>query len=290
MVDFKMVDINGQYRHVTIPAGNFSESTMKNGIGFDASNYGYAVVEKSDMVFIPDPDTAQIDPFCQIPTLSMTGNAMIIDNPENRPLPQYPRNIVLAAEQYMRDCGIADEMYILPEFEFYLFDNVAWEVQPNSVGFSIDAVQAHWNSGVEGSGNVVAKQKNYHIAKPFDVSYEARSEMCMLMEEAGIKLNYHHPEVGAAGQFEIEPHLGIMSQMADATMNIKYIIHNVARKYGLSATFMPKPVAGEAGNGMHVHMLLMKDGEPVFSDDNGYSILSREAHYFMGGLLKHLLQ
>ena len=113
MVDFKMVDINGQYRHVTIPAGNFSESTIKNGIGFDASNYGYAVVEKSDMVFIPDPDTAQIDPFCQIPTLSMTGNAMIIDNPENRPLPQYPRNIVLAAEQYMRDCGIADEMYIL---------------------------------------------------------------------------------------------------------------------------------------------------------------------------------
>ncbi|MBQ9920866.1 MAG: type I glutamate--ammonia ligase [Clostridia bacterium] len=288
MVDFKMVDINGQYRHVTIPAGNFSESVLKNGIGFDASNYGYAVVEKSDMVFIPDPDTAAIDPFCQIPTLSMTGNAMIIGNPENKPLPQYPRNIVLAAEKYMRDCGIADEMYILPEFEFYLFDSVTWEVQPNSSGYTVDAVQAHWNSAVEGSGNIVAKQKNYHIAKPFDVSYEARSEMCMLMEEAGIKLNYHHPEVGAAGQFEIEPHLGIMSQMADATMNIKYIIHNVARKYGLSATFMPKPVAGEAGNGMHVHMLLMKDGEPVFSDDNGYSNLSREAHYFMGGLLKHI--
>ncbi len=288
MVDFKMVDINGQYRHVTIPANNFSEKTMKNGIGFDASNYGYAVVEKSDMVFIPDPDTAVIDPFCQIATLSMTGNAMIIDNPENRPLAQYPRNIVLAAEQYMRDEGIADTMKILPEFEFYLFNDVAWEVQPNSIGMSVDATQAHWNSGVEGTGTVVAKQKNYHIAKPFDVSYEARSEMCMLIEDAGISLNYHHPEVGAAGQFEIEPELGEMSKMADATMMIKYIIHNVAKKYGMSATFMPKPVMGEAGNGMHVHMLLLKDGKPVFSDDNGYSNLSREAHYFMGGLLKHI--
>ncbi|MBR2471327.1 MAG: type I glutamate--ammonia ligase [Clostridia bacterium] len=288
MVDFKMVDINGQYRHVTIPATNFSEKTMKNGIGFDASNYGYAVVEKSDMVFIPDPDTAVIDPFCQIPTLSMTGNAMIIDNPENRPLSQYPRNIVLAAEQYMKDCGIADEMKILPEFEFYLFDRVGWEVKPNSIGMMIDAAQAHWNTDAEGTGNIVAKQKNYHIAKPFDVSYEARSEMCMLIEEAGIKLNYHHPEVGAAGQFEIEPELGKMSEMADATMMIKYIIHNVAHKYGMSATFMPKPVMGEAGSGMHVHMLLMKDGKPVFSDDNGYANLSREAHWFMGGLLKHI--
>ena len=288
MVDFKMVDINGQFRHVTIPAGNFSQEVLKNGIGFDASNYGYAVVEKSDMVFIPDPDTALVDPFCAIPTLSMTGNAMIIDNPENRPLPQYPRNIVLAAEQYMRDCGIADTMMILPEFEFYLFDNVSWQVDSQSVGYAIDAKQAHWNSAAADDGVIVQKQKNYHIAKPFDVSYEARSEMCMLIEEAGIALNYHHPEVGAAGQFEIEPQLGSMSQMADATMMIKYIIRNVAQKYGLSATFMPKPVAGEAGSGMHVHMLLLKDGKPVFSDDNGYAHLSREAHYFMGGLLKHI--
>ena len=118
MVDFKMVDIHGQFRHVTIPAKDFNEELMENGVGFDASNYGYAVVEKSDMVFIPDPDTAVVDPFCQIPTLSMTGNAMIIDHPKNRPLAQYPRNIVLAAEQYMKDSGIADTMLILPEFEF----------------------------------------------------------------------------------------------------------------------------------------------------------------------------
>ena len=288
MVDFKMVDINGQYRHVTIPAEYFSEETMVEGIGFDASNYGYAVVEKSDMVFIPDPDTATIDPFCTIPTLSMTGNAMIIDSPENRPLAQYPRNIVLAAEKYMRDSGIADTMLILPEFEFYLFDQVGWEVGPNAIGMTLDANQAHWNGNVEGFGCVVPKQKNYHIAKPFDPTYECRSEMCMLMEEAGISIKYHHPEVGAAGQFEIEPHLGEMSKMADATMMIKYIIRNTALKHGKTATLMPKPVYGEAGNGMHVHILLMKDGQPVFSDDNGYSHLSETAHYFMGGLQKHI--
>ena len=288
MVDFKMVDIHGQFRHVTIPAQNFSEQTMVDGIGFDASNYGYAVVEKSDMVFIPDPDTAMIDPFCEIPTLTMSGNAMIIDTPINRPLAQYPRNIVLAAEQYMRDTGIADTMLILPEFEFYLFDNVGWEVGPNSVSMFVDAKQSYWNSMDEGLGHIVPKQKAYHIAKPFDTSYECRSEMCLLMEEAGIKVKYHHPEVAASGQFEIEPMLGEMSKMADATMTIKYIIKNTAKKYGKSATLMPKPIYGEAGSGMHVHMLLMKDGEPVFSDDNGYSHLSETAHYFIGGLLKHI--
>ena len=288
MVDFKMVDINGQYRHVTIPAENFSEDTMKSGIGFDASNYGYAVVEKSDMVFIPDPDTAIIDPFCSIPTLSMTGNAMIIDNPQNRPLAQYPRNIVLAAEKYMADCGVADTMLVLPEFEFYLFDQVGWNVSPDNISASVDAKQSYWNSDISGDGVIVPKQKNYHIAKPFDVNYECRSEMCMDMADAGIEINYHHPEVAASGQFEIEPQLGKMSTMADATMWIKYIIRNTALKYGKTATFMPKPIYGEAGSGMHVHMLLLKDGKPVFSDDNGYANLSDTAHYFMGGLLKHI--
>ena len=288
MVDFKMVDINGQFRHVTIPAQNFNEDTMKDGVGFDASNYGYAVVEKSDMVFIPDPDTALIDPFCEIPTLSMTGNAMIIDYPNNRPLAQYPRNIVQAAEQYMKDTGIADEMLILPEFEFYLFDDVAWDVSHNRIAAEIDADQAPWNTYNEGYGNVIGSQKAYHVAKPLDTSFECRSEMCMEIEKAGIPVKYHHPEVGAAGQFEIEPKLGKMSKMADGTMMIKYIIRNVAAKYGKTATFMPKPVYNEAGSGMHVHMLLLKNGQPVFSDDNGYSHLSEAAHFFMGGLLKHI--
>ena len=288
MVDFKMVDIHGKFRHVTIPASNFTEETMTDGIGFDASNYGYAVVEKSDMVFLPDPDTMQIDPFCEVATLSMTGNAMVIDYPQNRPLAQYPRNIVVAAEKYMRDSGIADTMLILPEFEFYLFDDVAWKVAPNEISMRLDAEQAYWNSDVNMKGVIVPKQGHYHIAKPLDRTFECRSEMCLLMEEAGIPIKYHHPEVGGSGQFEIEPKLAPMSKMADDTMMIKYIIQNTALKHGKSATFMPKPVYGEAGSGMHVHMLLLKDGEPVFSDDNGYSHLSKEAHWFMGGLLKHI--
>ena len=288
MVDFKIVDINGQFRHVTIPASQFTPDTMKEGIGFDASNYGYAVVEKSDMVFIPDLDTAVIDPYCQIPTLSITGNAMIIDYPENRPLAQYPRNIVKAATQYMKDSGIADEMIILPEFEFHVFDQAGWAVRPNNISMTIDADQAPWNSDSEGLGTVVPHQKNYHIALPFDATYEMRSDACLELEKMGIAIKYHHPEVGASGQFEIEPMLGEMTHMADATMMIKYVIHNTALQYGKVATFMPKPVYGEAGNGMHVHMLLLKDGEPVFSDDDGYSHLSKEAHWFMGGLLKHV--
>ena len=288
MIDFKIVDINGQYRHVTIPAKQLSEDTLKYGIGFDASNYGYAVVEKSDMVFVPDLDTAIIDPFCETPTLSITGDAMIIDYPENRPLAQYPRNIIKAANKYMKDSGIADQMLILPEFEFYLFDQVGWTLDPNNISVSLDFNQAHWNSAYEGKGCVVPFQKAYHVAKPFDSTYECRSEMCMLMEEAGIPIKYHHPEVGASGQFEIEPLLGEVTKMADATMLIKYIIHNTALKHGKAATFMPKPVKGEAGSGMHVHMILFKDGEPLFSDDNGYSHLSQTAHYFIGGLLKHI--
>ena len=147
MLDFKMIDINGAFRHVTIPAVRFSEKTLSDGIGFDASNYGYAMVEKSDMVFIPDVTTAMIDPFCEVPTLSMTGNAMIIGYPHNRPLPQYPRNIVLAAEQYMRDSGIADKMLILPEFEFYLFDRAGWKIGNNFQEAKVDFGQAHWKIG-----------------------------------------------------------------------------------------------------------------------------------------------
>ena len=288
MVDFRMVDIKGGLRHVTIPAKRFTAEVLKDGIGFDASNYGYAVVEKSDMVFIPDPETAYIDPFCEVPTLAMSGNAMIIDNPKNRPLPQYPRNIVKAAEDYMKKQGVADTMMILPEFEFYIFDDARWEVEHDAIGFEIDAEQAHWNSGVNDLANTVPSQGNYHIALPMDVTYECRSEMVSILEDMGIPIHYHHPEVGAAGQYEIEPKLGKMSEMADATINIKYVIHNTAYKFGKTATFMPKPVYGEAGSSMHVHMLLYKGGKPVFYDAKGYSQLSKEAHYFMGGILKHI--
>ena len=288
MIDFKMTDIDGRYRHISIPAARFTADTMKYGIGFDGSNYGFAPVENSDMVFIPDLATAYIDPFCEIPTLSMSGNAMIIDKPNNRPFDQYPRNVIKAATDYMKSTGIADEMIIGPEFEFHVFDNVWYEISSNCVSYEVDTKQAEWNSSSEDSkGYQVNPKRGYHIAPPNDITQDTRSRMCMLMEQMGVPVKYHHHEVGGSGQLEIEVELGEVAEMADRTMTTKYVIKNEAIREGKTATLMPKPIASEAGNGMHVHMLLKKDGKPVFYSEDGYANLSETAHYFMGGLLKH---
>ncbi len=293
MIDFKMTDIDGRWRHITIPVGRFNEDIFTYGIGFDGSNYGYAPVEKSDMVFIPDPDTAVVDPFTEVPTLTMCGDVCIIGavGEPNRPFDQYPRNVSLRAMEYMKEQGIADEMLIGPEFEFHLFDNVSYTVTPQRTSYTVDTRQAAWNSSRESADNAgfqVPKGGGYHIAAPQDVAYSLRSKMCMMLEEWGVAVKYHHHEVGGSGQMEIEVELGDMVDMADKTMIIKYVIHNAAVQDGRTATFMPKPIYKEAGNGMHVHMLLKKDGQPVFFDKNGYSGLSETAHYFMGGLLRHI--
>ncbi|MDO4272604.1 MAG: type I glutamate--ammonia ligase [Eubacteriales bacterium] len=290
MIDFKMTDLDGRWRHITIPVERFNDDIFIYGIGFDGSNYGYAPVEKSDMVFIPDPATAVIDPFTDVPTLTMCGNVCVIGK-ENTPFDQYPRNVCLRAIEYMKAEEIADEMLIGPEFEFHLFDNVSYSVEPQRAGFTVDTRQASWNSGKESPDNKgfqVPKGGGYHIAAPHDIAYNLRSKMCMYMEDWGVDVKYHHHEVGGSGQMEIEVELGGLVDMADKTMIIKYIIQNTAVQDGRTATFMPKPIYGEAGNGMHVHMLLMKNGEPVFYDEEGYSGLSQTAHYFMGGLLKHI--
>lgn len=290
MIDFKMTDLDGRWRHITIPVERFNEDIFVQGIGFDGSNYGYAPVEKSDMVFIPDPATAVIDPFVEIPTLTMCGNVCVIGE-ENRPFDQYPRNVSLRAVEYMKKQGIADEMLIGPEFEFHLFDNVSYTVSPQKTSFTIDTAQASWNSGKESpynNGFQVPAGGGYHIAAPQDIAYNLRSKMCILLENWGVDVKYHHHEVGGSGQMEIEVELGDMVDMADKTMIIKYVIKNTAVQAGKTATFMPKPIHREAGNGMHVHMLLKKDGKPVFYDEDGYSGLSQTAHYFIGGLLRHI--
>ncbi len=287
MIDFKMIDLDGRWRHLTIPAERFTDDTIKYGIGFDGSNYGYAAVEKSDMVFIPNIETAHIDPFVEISTLTMMGDVCSIGKDENKPFDQYPRNVAKAAMAYMRNEGIADEMIIGPEFEFHLLDNVSYETSPNCVSYSVDTQQAVWNTKYESNGYQVPLKGGYHIAAPQDITYSLRSKMCMTLNDWGVDVKYHHHEVGGPGQLEIEVELGDMVDMADKTMIIKYVIKNEAVAAGKTATFMPKPIAGEAGNGMHVHMLLKKDGNPIFYDENGYSGLSQEAHWFIGGLLKH---
>ncbi len=289
MIDFKMIDLNGRWHHLTIPADRFTEKTMTAGIGFDGSNYGFAPVEKSDMVFIPDLSSAAIDDFCEIKTLSMIGDVRIIGDKENIPFNQEPRNVSKRAEEYMKELGVADTFLLGPEFEFYVFDEATYSNKPNCSGFSVDGQEAFWNTGEFGSnGFQTPHQGGYHIAPPQDIQYDYRSRVTMLMEQQGIKVKYHHHEVGGPGQMEIEVEFAPMTEMADKTMLTKYIIKNEAVKEGKTATFMPKPIYGEAGSGMHVHMLMFKNGQPVFYNEDGYSGLSQTAMYFIGGLLKHV--
>lgn len=285
MVDFKMTDIDGRWRHLTIPFERLTEETLIYGIGFDGSNYGYAPIECSDMVFIPDLNSAVIDPFAVTPTLTMIGDVMVIDHPNNRPFDQYPRNVAKRAIDYMKELDIADEMIVGPEYEFFVFDQVAFENRPESTGYSIQSNQAEWCC--DNNGYQVQHKAGYHSDLPLDVNQELRNQITMFLEEFGVKVKYHHTEVGGCGQLEVEVELGEMTKMADNTMIAKYVIKNTAAMEGRTATFMPKPVAGEAGSGMHVHMQLFKNGEPVFYDENGYAQLSETALWFIGGLLKH---
>lgn len=288
MVDFMMVDLVGRWRHLTMPVDRLTEDTLKYGVGFDASNYGYAPIEKSDMVFVPDLRSASLDTFAEVPTLAMIGDVLIIDLPENRRFDQYPRNVVVNAQEYLKNAGIADEMRVGPEFEFHVFDEVRYSVKPNNMSFAIDTDQAAWNTDKPYSqGFKMPEKSGYHAAAPRDQLAGFRSRVCMLMEAQNIAVKYHHHEVGGPGQLEIEVEFGGLLEMADKTLMTKYIIQNAAYAEGKSATFMPKPLYAEAGNGMHVHMHLFKDGKPLFYDEKGYSQLSEMALHFIGGLLTH---
>jgi glutamine synthetase len=290
MIDFKLVDLDGRWRHLLIPSQRLNEGTMKDGIGFDGSSYGFAPVECSDMVFIPILESAVVDPYMDVPTLTMIADVWVIDPKENYPFGQYPRNVAKAAVEYMKKENIADEMLIGPEYEFHIFDHVAFKADAENSFHRIDTEEAHWNSGRDddyNNGYHTKFQQGYHACLPQDVTCDLRTKMCLQMEDWGIDIKYQHHEVGGPGQVEIEVELGDMVSMADNTMVAKYIIKNEAVKDGKTATFMPKPLAGQAGSGLHVHMLLNKDGKPLFYDENGYSSLSQTAHYFIGGLLKH---
>ena len=290
-VDFKMIDLRGRWKHLSIPAARLTEDTLENGIGFDGSNYGYAAVENSDMVFIPDITTAVVDPFVKVPTLSMIGDVMVIDRPANRPFDQYPRNVTKRSIAYMKELGIADEMIIGPEYEFHVFNGMSYSEKPDEIGYKLYDWESVWSSNCppeRNNGFHTLTHDGYHADQPNDVTFNLRNEICLGMAEWGVDVKYHHHEVGGSGQLEIEVELGEMTRLADATMAAKYVIRNTAAANGMTATLMPKPIFGEAGNGMHVHMLLKKDGRPVFYDENNYAQLSQTAMYFIGGLLTHV--
>lgn len=288
-IDFKMIDLRGRWKHLSIPAARFNEDIMTHGIGFDGSNYGYAQVERSDMVFLPDITTAVVDPFVKAPTLTMIGDVMVIDHPANRPFDQYPRNVAKSAIAHMQALGVADEMIIGPEYEFHVFDGMTRTLRPGCRPAT--ACSAASPSGPPGNSRTTAFTPARTMATtpicPGDRTFDLRNQICLELAKWGVDVKYHHHEVGGSGQLEIEVELGEMTRLADATMAAKYVIRNTAAANGMTATLMPKPIYGEAGNGMHVHMLLRKNGQPVFYDPDGYGQLSRTAMHFIGGLLTH---
>nr|WP_295898814.1 type I glutamate--ammonia ligase [uncultured Bdellovibrio sp.] len=289
MVDLKFCDMIGTWQHLTVPLHQLNEETFENGFGFDGSSIrGWRGIEESDMVIMPDPATAMMDPFMQVPTLSVICDVCL---PETlQPYNRDPRQVVKKAIAYMQSTGIADTAYFGPEAEFFIFDDVRYEQTSNSAFYMIDSDEASWNTGRdEGGKNLgykIRSKEGYFPALPTDSQQDLRSEICLELERCGMQVERHHHEVASAGQGEINFRFDTALNMGDKMMWFKYIVKNVAKRYGKTATFMPKPLFGDNGSGMHIHMSLWKDGKNLFAG-NKYAGLSEMALYYIGGVLKH---
>ena len=290
MLDFKIPELSGGWRHLTVPVQRLSKELFEEGFGFDGSNYGYANIESSDMVFIPDFTTAFQDPFWAKPTLSFMGDIYEITSEGKKPFINDSRTVLKRALDYMKDNDIADQFILGPEFEYYILDHVSYWNESNSSGYNIDSFQSDWNSDEleDNLGYKVGHKDGYHRDAPYDLYRNLRSDISLELENLGIDVKYHHHEVGGPGQHEIETTREDGRKMGDAAMLVKYFVKNMAYQRGTTATFMPKPIFGEAGSGFHVHMQLFKDGKSIFNGpDSNYAGLSDTALYFMGGVLKH---
>ncbi|KYG69727.1 glutamine synthetase [Bdellovibrio bacteriovorus] len=289
MVDLKFCDMIGTWQHLTVPLHQLTDETFENGFGFDGSSIrGWRGIEESDMIILPDPSTAMMDPFMQVPTLSLICDVCL---PETlQPYNRDPRQLVKKAIAYMQSTGIADTAYFGPEAEFFIFDDVRYEQTSNSAFYMIDSEEAVWNTGRdEGGRNLgykVRSKEGYFPALPTDTQQDLRTEICLELERCGMQVERHHHEVASAGQGEINFRFDTALNMGDKMMWFKYIVKNVAKRYGKTATFMPKPVFGDNGSGMHIHMSLWKDGKNLFAG-NKYAGLSEMALYYIGGVLKH---
>lgn len=289
MVDFKFVDLPGTWQHFSVPLAEFTEEIFEEGLGFDGSSIrGWKAINESDMLVMPDPESAVLDPFCADPTLSLT--CSVVDPITFKPYDRDPRGIAKKAEDYLLSTGLADVAYYGPEAEFFIFDDIRYDVSPNASFYQIDSIEASWNSGRdEGDnnlGNKVRVKGGYFPVAPADQFQDLRSEMTLELERAGIKVERQHHEVATAGQAEIDIRFDSMLKMADKMMWFKYIIKNVARRHGKTVTFMPKPIFGDNGSGMHTHQSLWKGGKPLFAGDK-YAGMSEMGMYYIGGILKH---
>jgi glutamine synthetase len=288
-VDLRFCDLPGLTQHFTIPAHAFDEDAFEEGLGFDGSSIrGFQDIQESDMVLVPDPDTAMIDPFMERKTLAIT--TFVQDPVTGQPYSRDPRYIARKAEQYLAGSGVADTAYFGPEAEFFVFDDIRFDTTPGGSYYHLDSIEAHWNTGKDERPNLGYKprlKEGYFPVPPMDHYQDLRSEMAGVLETCGVPAEMHHHEVGSAGQGEIGIRFDTLLSMADKTMLFKYIVKNVAWRHNKTATFMPKPIFGDNGSGMHVHQSLWQDGEPLFFDEAGYAQLSDAARHYIGGLLAH---
>lgn len=288
MVDIKFVDTFGTWQHFSCPIGEIGEEVFEEGLGFDGSSIrGWKSIEASDMLAMPDPATAFMDPFCQVPTLSLT--CTIAETGTREAYTRDPRGIAQRAEKYLIGTAIADTAYMGPEAEFFIFDNVQFDHKPNGTFYTVDSEEGIWNTGSNGTpnlGNKIRHKEGYFPVAPLDTQQDIRSEMCLVMEQLGVRIERQHHEVATAGQAEIDYRFDSLVRAADSMMVYKYVIKNVARRHGKTVTFMPKPLFGDNGSGMHTHQSLWKKGKPLFAG-NDYAGLSPMALNYIGGLLKH---
>ena len=288
VLDIKFMDFPGMWQHFSVPLHELSESSFEDGYGFDGSSIrGWRAIHESDMLVIPDPTTAVMDPFCDIPTLSLIGN--IVDPITRERYTRDPRNVAQKAEAYLQYTGIADTAYFGAEAEFFIFDDIRFDLNEHSSYYFLDSIEGRWNSGRDEKPNLGYKprfKEGYFPVPPSDAFQNLRSEMVRIMEECGLHIEAHHHEVATAGQMEIDIKYDTLTRTADSLMLYKYICKNTALRHGKTVTFMPKPVYGDNGSGMHTHQSLWKDGKPLFAGDR-YAGLSEMALHYIGGLLKH---
>lgn len=288
MVDFKFIDFPGIWQNFSVPISELEEATFEEGLGFDGSSIrGWQAINASDMLIIPDPSTAIIDPFRKFPTLSLICN--IVDPITKEQYSRDPRYIAQKSVQYMKSTGVGDTAFFGPEAEFFIFDDIRFDQTANSGFYFVDSVEGIWNSGSDEAPNLGYKPRHkegYFPVPPTDTLEDLRTEMVTIMQKCGIHIEAQHHEVATAGQGEIDMRFAPLVEQADKLMLFKYIVKNVSYAHGKTATFMPKPLFGDNGTGMHTHQSIWKDGKPLFAG-NGYAGVSELAMHYIGGVLKH---
>ncbi|MFA4972783.1 MAG: type I glutamate--ammonia ligase [bacterium] len=288
MVDFKFVDFPGVWQHFAVPVSELDAGAFDSGFGFDGSSMrGWQPIHASDMLILPDPNTAVLDPFMREATLSLICN--IVDPITKEPYSRDPRHIAQKAEKYLVSTGLADTAFFGPEAEFFIFDHIAFDQTSNHAFYRIDSDEGCWNSGCETSQNLGYKpryKEGYFPVSPTDSQHDLRTEMVLEMEKVGIKVECQHHEVATAGQAEIDMRFSPLVEMGDKLLWFKYVVKNVARRHNKTVTFMPKPLFEDNGSGMHIHVSLWKNKKPLFAGDR-YGGMSEMALHFMGGIIKH---